>query len=116
MRISRWVTVACLSTLPLAPIAVMAQDGKGGQELWAQCQAINSPFQQGVCLGYLGAVLDAVGRDSDACLPEDYPPGRLREDFLAFLDANRDARDLPADDAVLAMLVDTYPPCPTAPG
>ena len=102
--------------LAMLPVTAAAQDGKGAQELWAQCQAVNSPFQQGVCLGYLGGAFDAAGRTGEACLPEDYPTGRLREDFLAFLEANRDARDLPAAEAVLAMLLSTYPPCPAAPG
>ena len=106
---------AMVAGLSILPVATAAEDGKSGQELWAQCQAINSPFQQGVCLGYLGAVLDTAGRDGDACPPEDYPTGRVREDLLAFLEADRQARDLRADAAVLAMLVSTYP-CPDPPG
>ena len=114
MREWFWRSVAA-GCLVLAPISVAAQEGKGGQELWAQCQAINSPFQQGVCLGYLGALQDGAGRQGDACLPEDYPTGRVREDFLAFMEANREARDLPAAEAVLAMLVSTHP-CSDPPG
>lgn len=115
--VCRWVVAPCLALLP---VCVTAQDDKGGQELWAQCQAINSPFQQGVCLGYLGAVIDTVNRaatdpQSAFCLPEDYPTGRVREDFMAYLDANRDARDLPAADAIRAMIVSRFP-CPDAPG
>ena len=112
----RWVKWLAVLFLAVLPVPAAAQEGKGAQELWAQCQAINSPFQQGVCLAYLGAVMDllALGDAAEgrACPPEDYPTGRVREDYIAFLEANRDVRDKIAAAAVVTMLVSVYP-CPS---
>ena len=115
-----WCGLMAAVCLTVPPVAATAREGKSAQELWAQCQAVNSPFHQGVCLGYLGAALDAAldaaapaGAEMQegpaVCLPEDYPTGRVREDFLVFMEANREARDLPAGRAVRTMLVSVHP-------
>ena len=88
--------------------------GKDGYELFIQCSARHSTFNEGVCLGYLGGAIDtlllAAGTPA-FCLPEGTALATVQEVYVAAFDSRSVTRGTDAADAVLAVLVAAYP-CP----
>ena len=108
-RLTLAVALACAGSAARA-------DGtdKNAYELFAQCTSEHSPFNQGVCLGYLSAVIDhaSAGQATPSfCLPESFRLSDAVEGFVAYMDGNRSARSATATAAALASLERAYP-CP----
>ena len=84
---------------------------KDGYELFIQCSALNSTFNQGVCLGYLGAVIDQeVGAPAPRfCMPADVPLAEAQDAFVAAFDARQVPRGTNAIDAAVQVLTIQYP-------
>ena len=88
--------------------------GKDGYELFIQCSARHSAFNEGVCLGYLGGAIDALLLTAETpafCLPEGAPMAAVQEAYVAAFDSRTVPRGTDAADAVLAVLTAAYP-CP----
>ena len=88
--------------------------GKDGYELFIQCSARHSAFNEGVCLGYLGGAIDALRLAAETqafCLPDGTPLAAVQEAYVAAFDNRTVPRGTDAADAVLAVLAATYP-CP----
>ena len=94
--------------------AQSAAMGKDGYELFIQCSARHSAFNEGVCLGYLGGAIDALMSAAETprfCLPEDARLAAVQEAYVAAFSSRTVPRGTDAADAVLAVLTTAYP-CP----
>ena len=109
---TRFAALLCLATGTAQ--AQSAAIGKDGYELFIQCSARHSAFNEGVCLGYLGGAIDALVSAAEApgfCLPEGAPLAAVQEAYVAAF-ANRTVpRGTDASAAVLTVLTAAYP-CP----
>ena len=88
--------------------------GKDGYELFIQCSARHSAFNEGVCLGYLGGAIDAhlsTAETPSFCLPEDERLAAVQDAYVAAFESRTVPRGTDAADAVLAVLTAAYP-CP----
>ena len=116
-----WLLAAVVAGLTASGAAAQSTGGldKNAYELFAQCESVSALVLQGVCLGYLAGVIDGsadgdTAEEAGFCLPDGYPLGQAREDYIDWLPDNRGARGALAADAVRAMLAERYP-CPAAP-
>ena len=101
-----------------APAALADGTSKNAFELFTQCTSEHSPFNQGICLGYLAGVVDhasgaaASGHSTPRfCVPEDFRLADGVSVYVTYMDGNRAARSALATTAVLTAFERAYP-CP----
>ncbi len=113
--IRAWLAGSAAFVLAGAATTPAMADGidKSAIELYQQCETVTSRFLQGVCFGYLSAALSShlalTGGDETVCLPADLPLEAVRRDFVTFAAGNRSLSDVPAHEAVIAMMRAAYP-------
>ena len=110
-RAAAVIAAALLSTV--AGEAVADGFDKTAYDLYQQCDTVTSRFLQGVCLGYIGAVVGAAqavpGDDPAFCLAADTTPQQVRRQFMADIEARAVDRSAPAHSAIAATLAARYP-------
>ena len=110
-----WLAASAAFLLAGATAQPAMADGvdKSAFELHQQCETVTSRFLQGVCFGYLSAALTShlsfTGGDETVCLPPDLRLEAVRRDFVTFVAGNRSLSDVPAHEAVVAMMRAAYP-------
>ena len=107
----RWLAFA-LCFCPALAAAQPSATGKDGYELFIQCSSLNSMINQGVCLGYLGAVVDqhhALADPPQFCVPDGEPLGAIQGAYIAAYEARAVQRGLPAAVAATRVLAAAYP-------
>ncbi len=113
--IRAWLAGSAAFVLAAAATPPAMADGidKSAFELYQQCETVTSRFLQGVCFGYLSAAITShlsfTVVDETVCLPTDLRLEAVRRDFVTFVAGNRSLSDVPAHEAVMAMMRATYP-------
>lgn len=107
----RRLLTVLLCLLPAAAAAQSATTGKDGYELFIQCDSDNSAFNQGVCLGYLGAVVDleVAGGEPDFCVPPGEPLSALQHAYVAAYQSGAVPRGAAAAVSAVEILRAAYP-------
>ena len=103
------LALACAASPALAQTT---DTGKDGYELFIQCDARHAMFNQGVCLGYLGGVIDAhsaIGDPRRFCVPDGEPLSTIQDIYIDAYEARRLSGGTPAAVAVATILGQTYP-------
>ena len=107
----RRLLTVLLCLTPAVAAAQSATTGKDGYELFIQCDSDNSAFNQGVCLGDLGALVDleAATAEPDFCVPADEPLSVLQRAYVAAFQSGGIPRGTSATAAALQILAAAFP-------
>ena len=103
-------TFTISATLAVGLLFGTAQEAGAGfklcQDVADSCRS-SSPFNLGLCAGYLEALADIETKG--VCLPEEITPKQLQDAFLSWMDNHQGDRLEPAPDCYRAAMLEYYP-------